>query len=150
MILDDQRCKDVVTHKMDPKARVSIPVEWRPAPNESLFLLASQTYEMPMIKVLSNEAYLHRVNLIKESAYTPAEKTRKLGKLASLCKVVQLNEQGKLLIPKDLIVKAGLTPESELVLAGRGLHFEVWNKENHARFVTLEAAEDEDDQLGVF
>lgn len=103
-----------------------------------------------MIKVLSNEAYLHRVNLIKESEDTPAEKTRKLGKLASLCKVVQLNEQGKLLIPKELILKAGLAPDSELVLAGRGLHFELWNKENHARFVMLEAAEDEDDQLGVF
>lgn len=150
MTTNDQRCRDVVTHKMDPKARVSIPVLWRPGYGESLFLLGSKTCEMPMIKVLTNEAYLHRVNLIKESDCTPAEKIRKLGKLAMNSKEAQLNDQGKLLIPKELCEKVGLVADTELVLAGRGLHFEVWNKESFARFVEIENALDEDDPLGVF
>jgi MraZ protein len=150
MTINDQRCKGAVTYKMDPKARVSIPVAWRPGYAEPLFLLESNTHEMPMIKVLTNEAYLHRVNLIKDSDHIPAEKTRMLGKLAMNSKEVQLNEQGKLLIPKELCERVGLAAEAELVLAGRGLHFEVWNKENHARFVEIENALDANDTLGVF
>ncbi len=135
---------------MDPKARVSIPVAWRPEHSEPLFLLESKTYEMPMVKVLTNEAYLHRVNLIKESDRTSAEKIRMLGKLAMNSKEVQLNEQGKLLIPKDLCEKVGLSVDTELVLAGRGLHFEVWNKENFTRFTEIEDALDDNDPLGAF
>ena len=149
MMIDDQRYRDVVTYKMDPKCRVSIPVGWRPGPNEPLFLQSSKAYDLPMIKVLSNEAYYHRVKAIKESDYSPVVKNRKLGKLAMNCKEVLLNDQGKLLIPKDLSERNGLAADTELTLAGRGLHFEVWSMENFARFVELENAEDDDDELGI-
>lgn len=149
MTLDRQRCKGVVTYKMDPKFRVSIPVDWRPNSGEPLFLQMSAAYEMPLIKVLSVEAYSHRVSLIEGSELTPARKTLKLGKLAMNCREVLLNEQGKLLIPKDLSEKIGLTADAELVLAGRGLHFEVWSPTNFKRFVACENAEDDNDELGI-
>lgn len=137
-------------YKMDPKYRVSIPTAWRPAPGESLYLMSSKTYDMPVIKVLSQKAFDHRKDIVKTSDYTQAQKTAKLGRLAMLCRVASVNDQGKLLIPKDLSEAAGIAAESEVVLAGRDLHFEVWSKANHARVLEIEMTPDDDDDLGIF
>ena len=101
--------------KMDPKFRVSVPASWRPQPGASLFLLFSKVHEMPVVKVLSQEAYDEKVALIQGSDKTPAEKGKTLGKLAMLCREASLNDQGKLLVPKDLSEKAGITADSEVI-----------------------------------
>jgi len=138
------------SYKVDPKYRVSIPTGWRPAAGEVLFLLSSKTYGMPVIKVLSQEAFDDRVNTVKESDLKPGQKTAKLGQLSMLCRMASVNDQGKLLVPKELSEAAGISPDSEVVLAGRGLHFEVWSKANHARVLEIETTPDEDDDLGIF
>jgi len=136
--------------KMDPKFRVSIPVAWRPEGGASLLLLFSKQYDMPLVKVLSQEAYDEKVELIRNSDKTPAEKGQTLGKLAMLCREASLNEQGKLLVPKDLSEKAGIAAESDVVLAGRGIHFEIWSKENFEKVLEIETSHREDDDLGIF
>lgn len=106
---------------------------------------------MPVVKVLSEEAYDEKVALIKGSEnYTPAEKSQMLGKLAMLCKEVTLNDQGKLLIPKDLSEKSGITAESDVVLAGRGNYFEVWSSANFDVVLGIESRPVEKDYLGIF
>lgn len=136
-------------YKMDPKYRVSIPTAWRPAAGEVLYLLSSKTHEMPVIKVLSQQAFDERVETVKNSDLTPAKKTAMLGRLSMLCRVASVNDQGKLLVPKDLSEAAGIAAESEVVLAGRGMHFEVWSKANHVRVLEIEQTPDEDDDLGI-
>ena len=136
--------------KMDPKFRVSIPSAWRPEAGASLFLLFSKEHDMPVVKVLSQEAYNERVERIKSSDKSPAEKDKTLGKLAMLCREVSLNEQGKLLVPKDLSEMAGIAAESDVMLAGRGLHFEIWSKANFDIKLKIEMSQEEDDDLGIF
>jgi MraZ protein len=136
-------------YKMDPKYRVSIPTAWRPAAGEALYLLSSKTHEMPVIKVLSQQAFDERVDTVNNSTLTPAAKRAKLGQLSMLCRVASVNDQGKLLVPKDLSEAAGISAESEVVLAGRGMHFEVWSKANHVRVLEIEQTPDEDDDLGI-
>lgn len=136
-------------YKMDPKYRVSIPTGWRPTPGEVLYLLSSKTHDMPVIKVLSQQAFDERVKIVNDSDLTPAKKTAKLGQLSMLCRVASVNDQGKLLVPKDLSEAAGIAAESEVVLAGRGMHFEVWSKTNHGRVLEIEQNPDEDDDLGI-
>lgn len=136
-------------YKMDPKYRVSIPTGWRPAVGEALYLLSSKTYEMPVIKVLSQQAFDERVEIVKNSDLTPKKKTAMLGRLSMLCRAASVNDQGKLLVPKDLSEAAGIAAEAEVVLAGRGLHFEVWSKANHLRVLAIEQTPDEDDDLGI-
>jgi len=120
-----QRYKGFKPFKMDPKFRVSIPTAWRPEAGAVLFLLFAKENDMPVVKVLSQEAYDQKVSLIEGSDKTPAEKGKMLGKLAMLCREASLNEQGKLLVPKDLSEKAGIAAEGDVVLAGRGIHFEI-------------------------
>lgn len=136
--------------KMDPKYRVSVPSAWRPEAGAPLFLLFSSEHDMPVVKVLSQLAYDERVARIKESNKTHAEKDQLLGRLAMLCRETTLNEQGKLLIPKDLSEMAGIAAESEVILAGRGLHFEVWSKSNFDTKLAIELGQKGDDTLGVF
>lgn len=145
-----QRYKGFTPYKMDPKFRVSVPTAWRPEAGGVLFLLFSKEHEMPLVKVLSHEAYGEKVSLIRGSDKSPAEKGKLLGKLAMLCREVSLNEQGKLLVPKDLSEKAGIEADSEVVLAGRGIHFEIWSKANFERVLNIETREDESDDLGIF
>lgn len=135
---------------MDPKFRVSIPTAWRPEAGAVLYLLFSKEHSMPMVKVLSSEAYDEKVALIEASDKTPAEKGKILGKLAMLCREVSLNEQGKLLVPKDLSELAGMSSEADVVLAGRGIHFEIWSKANFEIKLGIEMAQEEDDDLGIF
>lgn len=145
-----QRYKGFKPFKMDPKFRVSIPTPWRPEVGASLFLLFSVKYDMPVVKVLSQEAYDEKVELVSNSDKTPAEKGKILGKLAMLCREAALNEQGKLLVPKDLSEKAGIQAESDVILAGRGIHFEIWSKENFEKVLHIETRPEENDDLGIF
>jgi DNA-binding transcriptional regulator/RsmH inhibitor MraZ len=150
MIGRHQRYKGFKPFKMDPKFRVSIPVVWRPEAGVPLFLLFSKEHGMAVVKVLSQEAYDEKVELIRGSDKTPAEKGKMLGKLAMLCREALPNEQGKLLVPKDLSEKAGIAAESEVVLAGRGIHFEIWSKANFDTVLEIETRHEDDDDLGVF
>lgn len=135
---------------MDPKFRVSVLASWRPEAGVPLFLLFSRDHEMPVVKVLSQEAYNERVVTIQGSDKTPAEKGKLLGKLAMRCREASLNEQGKLLVPKDLSEKAGITADSDVFLVGRGIYFEIWSKANFDTMLELETSEEIDDDLGIF
>ncbi len=135
---------------MDPKFRVSIPVEWRPEKGEVLRLQLSKQHELPVIKVLTVQAFEERKATIEQSHHTPAKKREMLGKLHMLCKQATLSDQGKLLVPKDWSEKAGLEADKEVVLAGRGTHFEIWSPANFQRVLEIETSMDEEDDLGVF
>ena len=150
MSSNHQRYKGFKPAKMDPKFRVSIQPQWRPEAGASLFLLFSKEHEMPVVKVLSQEAYNEKVELIQGSDKTPAEKGKMLGKLAMLCREASLNDQGKLLVPKDLSEKAGIAADADVMLAGRGIHFEIWSKENFDKVLEIETSQEEDDELGIF
>lgn len=134
---------------MDPKYRVSIPPEWRPENGEVLHLLLSETNNMSMIKVLTRGAFQKRLDRIEESDLTPAEKDELSGTLCMLSRKATLNDQGKLLIPKDLSEEVGLVADTEIMLVGRNLHFEVWSKSNYAKTLPVERARNAHAHLGV-
>ncbi len=135
---------------MDPKFRVSVLASWRPEAGAPLFLMFSKEHGMPMVKALSQEAYAEKVELVRSSDKTPVEKNRLLGKLAMLCREATLNEQGKLLVPKDLSEQAEISADSDVILAGRGIHFEIWSKTNFDKYLAIETGEEAEDDLGLF
>ena len=135
---------------MDPKFRVSIQPLWRPEAGASLFLLLSKTHDLPVVKVLSEAAYNEKVELIKGSSKTPREQSAMLGRLAMLSREATLNEQGKLLVPKDLSEQVGIMAEAEVYLVGRGIYFEIWSKANFDTALAIESSQEQDDELGIF
>ena len=135
---------------MDPKFRVAIQPTWRPEAGALLFLMLSKAHELPVVKVLSQEAYNEKVELIQNSGNLPREKTAMLGKLAMLSREATLNDQGKLLVPKDLSEQAEIVAEAEVMLAGRGNYFEIWSKANFATVLDIETKQEAADELGIF
>jgi DNA-binding transcriptional regulator/RsmH inhibitor MraZ len=150
MIDDLQRHKGFHPYKMDAKFRVSVPSAWRPKGGGPLHLLFSKAHGMPVVKVLGQAAIEERVRLVRGSGKPPAEQTALLGRLAMLCREAALNDQGKLLVPKDLSEKAGIRAEGPVVLAGRGIHFEIWSGPNFETLLEIETRQEAEDELGIF
>jgi DNA-binding transcriptional regulator/RsmH inhibitor MraZ len=147
---NDQRHKGNHAYKVDPKYRISILTSWRPEPGGNLNLQLSSDHGLPMIKVLDEVAYSELVNRVKSSDKTQREQGETLRLLAMSVREVTLNDQGKLLIPKDLSEKAGIAPESTVILAGCGIHFEVWSKDNFDKLMEITSTEHQADDLGIF
>ena len=147
---NNQRYKGFHPYKIDPKFRVSVLGSWRPEAGAPLFMLFSKHREFPLVKVLSEEAYNEKVDLIKNSGKDVKEQGKLLGKLAMLCREASLNDQGKLLVPKDLSEKAGITADSDVTLVGRGIYFEIWNRANFNAVFEIETNEEIEDDLGIF
>ena len=134
-------------YAVDPKYRFAVPPAWRPASGEVLYLLYSRTHKMPMLKVLTQAGYDERVGIVDKSDKDEATKRQLKGSLAAFCREVSINEQGKLLIPKDLSEKAEIKPDSEIMLVGRHGHLEVWNRLHFERAQELEM--NQPDELGI-
>lgn len=150
MEIDNQRYTGFHPYKIDPKFRVSVQASWRPEVGASLYLLFAKDQGLPLVRVLSKEAYGHKVSVINGSDKTPAEKSKLLAKLALLSREATVNEQGKLLVPKDLSEKAEIAPDSDVILAGRGMNFEIWSKKNFDTYLAHLTGEDAEDDLGIF
>ena len=148
--IDNQRYTGYHPYKIDPKYRVSIQASWRPEAGEGFFLLFAKDLGFPLVRVLTKAAYQYRVDTINQSEKPVAEKTRLLSKLAVLSRQATVNDQGKLLVPKDLSEQAGIGPDSEVMLAGRGMMFEIWNRANFDKYLEILTADDADDDLGIF
>jgi DNA-binding transcriptional regulator/RsmH inhibitor MraZ len=151
VITDYEQYVGQKTLKMDPKYRVSIQGSWRSEPSERIYLQHGENAGVPFLKVLSRSAYLDRVKRVEESQMTAAEKSYLLKMLASSCRDAQINDQGKLLVPKEVSEKAGISADSDVVLNGCGIYFEIWSKENYEKIHAVNTAKlAEIDTLGIF
>jgi DNA-binding transcriptional regulator/RsmH inhibitor MraZ len=148
--IDNQRYTGHHPYKIDPKFRVSIQASWRPEAGEKFYLLIAKDLGFPLVRVLTKEAYQYKVDTINQSEKTPAEKGKLLAKLALVSRQGTVNEQGKLLVPKDLSEQAGIAPDSEVMMAGRGMAFEIWSRPTFDEYFAQLTADDAEDDLGIF
>ena len=131
----------VFDFKLDAKFRVSVHSEWRPARGEALplRLLNWQTYQVPVLKALTDEAFVAMVASIDDSDLPAGVKGQRKGLLYSRNTPVTINEQGKLLIPKKLAKEHGLDSGGAVHLYGRGTNFDIVSPRDHP---ALQAAEE--------
>jgi DNA-binding transcriptional regulator/RsmH inhibitor MraZ len=130
-----QQYKGTYPYKTDSKNRVNVVAAWRPQPGENLYLMASFDYrsELPIIKVLTDEGIASRLKTVDESDLDTGEKADMKSDLKRNLRDGNLNDQGRLLIPKDFANHAGIEPDAEVYLVAGDSHFEVWSKENYAK-----------------
>ena len=136
-------------YKMDPKCRVSIPVDFRPATEGvPVRLHASKEHKLPVIKVYSTEVFEDKFRQIEQADIPQAQKNALAGSLRMLSKEATINPQGKLTIPKDWAEKIGLKADGPVKLGGRGNYFIICTEETFDRIVEIESDLD-DGGLGV-
>lgn len=150
MIPQFQQYKGSFPYKTDSKNRVNVVPGWRPVQGEAVNLMPSISEGVKVIKVLTQEAFEYRVERIKAHATSPKEESQLKTKLVRLLREANVNEQGKLLIPKDLAEYAGIAPDSEVMLSAGDSHFEIWNRAKFEEIFGLSAVPEEDDHLAIF
>jgi MraZ protein len=150
MIPQFQKYKGSFPYKMDSKNRVTIYSGWRPVEGEALNLMPSFSQGVKILKVLTQEAFEYRLEKITKNATSPKEEARQREKLVRLVREVQMNEQGKLLIPKDLAEFAGIEPDSDVTISAGHSHFEIWNRAKFEETFGLDAVPEEEDYLEVY
>ncbi len=131
----------VYDFKLDAKFRVSVPSEWRPGRGEALplRLLKWRAYEVPVLKALTDEAFVAMVASIDASEQSAGVKSQRKGLLYSRNTPVTINDQGKVLIPKKLASEQGLEAGGAVHLYGRGTNFDIVSPRDHD---ALQAAEE--------
>lgn len=140
-------------HKMDPKYRVAIPVDWRPVEGEQLILQESSRYGIPCIRVLTMPAFAEMERNIREhEGSTIGQKREALELLYSGILPVTVNIQGKLLIPKDWSTRANIAAESSVRLVGRGNYFDLYNNADYEKVSATQKARVNEafGDLGIF
>ena len=136
-------------YKMDPKFRVSIPVDWRPETEETAIRLQlSKEHELPVIKVFSEAEFDKKFEQVEKSDLTPAKKQQIVGHLRMMSKKATVSSQGKLSVPKDWSEKIGLKADSAVILAGRGPFYMLCTPETFDKITDIELGMDDGD-LGV-
>lgn len=136
-------------YKMDPKYRVSIPVDWRPETEETAIRLQlSKEHELPVIKVFSEAEFDKKFEQVEQSNLTPAKKQQIVGHLRMMSKKATVSSQGKLTVPKDWSEKIGLKADGPVILAGRGPFYMLCTQETFDKITDIELGMDDGD-LGV-
>ncbi len=119
---------------MDPKYRVAIPVVWRPEEGEQLILQESNRYGTPCIRVMTLAAFAEMERNIREHVgSTVGQKREALELLYAGIIPVTVNNQGKLLIPKEWSTRANIAAESAVRLVGRGEYFDIYNSADYEK-----------------
>ncbi|MFD2256837.1 division/cell wall cluster transcriptional repressor MraZ [Luteolibacter algae] len=150
MIPQFQQYKGSFPYKTDSKNRVNVVPAWRPAQGEPVNLMPSISEGVKILKVLTQEAFEYRVERIKQHAESPKQESQMKTKLVRMLREVSVNDQGKLLIPKDLAEYAGIAPDSEVMLSAGDSHFEIWNRDKFEEIFGLSPVPEDEDHLAIF
>lgn len=140
MRLPGQNCSGHLERQLDSKGRVSLPVEWRPASGESVYMIKVKVEQIPALRVLTQTAFDRKLADIEGCREaTPAQRDRARGILYGASIETKVNDQGKLTIPKAVAEGHGLGLPGLAHLVGRGELFEIFTPENGQ---AIEAAEE--------
>lgn len=117
--------------QLDAKGRFSLPVDWRPAHGESVFIVKVKVEGIPALRVFTQAAFDRKLADIESTPnVTSAQRDRARGILFGSAVEAKVNEQGKLTLPKALAESHGLTLPGGVHLVGRGELFEIFTPSN--------------------
>lgn len=126
-----QYCVGHHDRQLDTKGRISLPVSFRPAPGENVYLLEVEVLGVPALRVLTQEGFQQKLEDIEAmEGATAALRDRARGTLFGMCLETKVNDQGKLTIPKAMAEGHGLELPGAALLVGRGKLFEIYTTTN--------------------
>lgn len=121
--------KGIYEHNMDTKGRVSVPSKFREGLGESF--VACEAFYTPCIWLFSEAAFEQLSEQMEAFGLLDEESQCLERKLYNSACDVEVDKQGRILLPAHLREYAGL--EKEIVITGSRSHVDVWSAENWAR-----------------
>lgn len=117
--------KGMYEHTLDAKGRVFMPAKYREGLGETF--VVCQAFFMPCLWVFSNEAFEALSDKLEEFSLLD-DKTQRIERiLYNTASDVEVDKQGRILLPANLREYAGL--EKEVVIAGSRNRVDLWNKQ---------------------
>ncbi len=120
-----------VTHKLDPKSRVAIPAIWRDENLSRLMFFFAEEKQYTIVKCFTLESLRKHLDkkakAAKEQDFSEDEIEEYIESIIGNCMNADLNTQGKVVIPKQILERLDLTDSISLV--GVGAYFKLWNPE---------------------
>jgi DNA-binding transcriptional regulator/RsmH inhibitor MraZ len=146
-----QQYKGTYPYKTDSKNRVNVVSAWRPQTGEGLLMMASydRKSKLPIIKVMTEEGVASRLKIVDDNIKDPAERADMKSDLKRNLRDASINDQGRLLIPRDFANHASIEVDSEVYLVAADSHFEIWCKENYTKALGGLGVAPERNTLGV-
>ncbi len=134
-----------VEHKLDAKGRVSVPVGWRPGDGRPLYLMRSKSYGLPVLRVMTEDSIQQKIEEVHAAEdLNPGQKQKIVGVIFSNSQEANVNDQGKMSVPKAWAEAQGMGLPGEVVLRGRGNHFEMMSMETYQEIQRREESENEE------
>lgn len=122
-------------HGVDLKRRIQIPSMWRPAePGTQLTLIVWSKYaEGVCLRVLPPKELEELMASLDAMPNGDPNKTRLKRLIGSKSVQVTLDKAGRICVPDDMAIAAGLKVEEEAVLVGLLDRFEIWAPDRYAQ-----------------
>ena len=111
-------------HSLDPKGRVIIPSKFREAIGERCVITRSLDHCLCIYTMEDWDKFVSRLSSIP---YNAKEQRQLVRFFMSGANEAELDKQGRVLIPGNLRIAAGI--DKDVVLAGVGSRIEVWSRD---------------------
>lgn len=130
----------VYRHGCDEKRRIQIPSMWRPTEEGVQFtLIVWPQREGPCLRVLPPKEMAELMAELDAMPNSNPNKTVLKRIIGSKSTQVALDKAGRICVPEDLAIAAGIKVGMEVVLVGLLDRFEIWEPDRYAR---VNAADD--------
>ena len=123
-------------YTLDPKGRLNFPARLREELGDRFVVTKGLD---GCLFVYGMEEWKHILEKLKELPLSSARHLQRF--LASGAAEVELDKQGRVMIPPNLREHAGLT--KDVVIAGAGNRLEIWDKEKREQYLATTASPEE-------
>lgn len=127
-----------VEHSLDDKRRLQIPAKWRP--EGEMTWIGVCWPKSGCLNVMSSESYFEMIDALEDRGRGDREARDLIRFLSVNSGDLVMDKAGRVMIPENLALAAGLQKDATLVGAGR--EFEIWPREKYeAAIPSAEVAE---------
>jgi MraZ protein len=124
-------------HSLDDKGRVTLPVKFRSHFQGLVLLVDLKQPWAPCIRIYTPAGWRTHVQPTVEKLedFDNATEGMRRRRIYNAAFDVEVDKQGRVLVPTTMIDFFGLQRSGSVVVAGNGTHLEIWSPEAYDRFV---------------
>jgi MraZ protein len=138
--MESPRLIGVYEHSLDDKGRVTLPVKFRPHFAGQVLLADLKESYAPCVRVYTSAGWDEHIGPLAAGPddLNNPELSMRRRRINSAAFEVDVDRQGRVLLPTTMIEHFGLAKSGSVRILGNGTHLEIWNPATYDRVVAPE------------
>jgi MraZ protein len=138
--MESPRLMGLYDHSLDDKGRVTLPVKFRPRFAGQVLLADLKEPHAPCVRVYPAAVWDEQLGPLAAGPddLNDPEKSMRRRRINSSAFEIDVDRQGRVLVPTSMIDHFGLAKSGSVRIVGNGTHLEIWNPATYDRVVALE------------